>query len=196
MSNPYKDKPRGKPRQRNRKADQRGQKPDQQQSPKLVERDEDRIGAMVASTDALTSGAAAPVEFPSSGAPAAADVPSIGEVAPDDAPSIGAAAPVELPSSGAPAPADNCPISIQTIANAYSDYTKKSLQETGSFVERLMAVRSFDKALEVQTEFTRQAYANFVAESQRICELYSELAKQIIFGPWEGLAAKATQTGR
>jgi hypothetical protein len=135
------------------------------------------------------------------------NVPLIGEVAPADAPPIGAAAPVDLPSSGAPAPADapsigavapadNCPVSIQTIANAYRDYTKKSFQETGSFVEKLIAVRSFDKAIEVQTEFARQAYANFVAESQKICELYSELAKQIIFRPWEGFAAKVTQTGR
>ena len=163
MSTTHKDKPRSKPRQRNRKADQRGQKPDQQQSTTLVQQDEDRIGEMIASTDALTNGAAVPVESPS---------------------------------SGAVAPADNCPISIQTIANAYRDYTKKSFQETGSFVEKLMAVRSFDKAIEVQTEFARQAYANFVAESQMICELYSELAKQIIFRPWEGFAAKVTQTGR
>ena len=205
MSTTRKDKPRSKPRQRSRKTDQRGQKPDQQQNPKLVQRDEDRIGAMVASTDTLTNGAAAPVE-PLSGAPAPADAPLIGEIAPADAPPIGAVAPVDPPSSerslanapsiGAVTPADNCPVSIQTIANAYTDYTKKSFQETGSFVEKLMAVRSFDKAIEVQTEFARQAYANFVAESQKICELYSELAKQIIFRPWEGFAAKVTQTGR
>ena len=184
MSTTHKDKPRSKPRQRSQ-ADQRGQKPDQLQSTTLVQQDEDRIGEMIASTDALTNGAAAPVESPSSGAPAPADVSLIGEVAPADAPPIGAVA-----------PADNCPISIQTIANAYRDYTKKSFQETGSFVEKLIAVRSFDKAIEVQTEFARQAYANFVAESQKICELYSELAKQIIFRPWEGFAAKVTQTGR
>ena len=79
-------------------------------------------------------------------------------------------------------PAHCRPISIQTIANAYGDYTKKSLHETGSFVEKLMAVRSFDKAIEVQTEFARQAYANFVAESQKICELYGELASRSFSG--------------
>jgi len=82
------------------------------------------------------------------------------------------------------------------IADAYRDCTKKSFQETGSIVEKLLRVHSFDKAIEVQTEFARQAYANFVAESQKIRELYSELAKQIIFRPWEGFAAKVTQTGR
>ena len=58
-----------------------------------------------------------------------------------------------------------------------------------------MGVRSFDQAIEVQTEFTRQAYANFVAESQKICELYNELAKQI-FMPWQRFAAEVTQARR
>jgi Phasin protein len=101
--------------------------------------------------------------------------------------------PASVPANGAATPADNYPISIQTIANAYGDYTRKSLLESRSFVEQLMAVRSLDKAIEVQTEFTRQTYANFVAESQKICELYREFARQI-FQPW-GFAAKMTEAG-
>jgi hypothetical protein len=97
------------------------------------------------------------------------------------------------PTNSAATPADNYPISIQTIANAYGDYTKKSLLESRSFVEKLMAARSLDKAIEVQTEFTRQTYANFAAESQKICELYREFARQI-FQPW-GFAAKMTEAG-
>jgi phasin family protein len=174
MSTTHQNKQGGKPGPRSRKADQRGQKPDQQQSPKLDQRDaKEQIDAAVASTDASTIGAVA-----------LADAPSSGAVAPADVPSIGAAAPV-----------DNFPISIQTIANAYGDYTKKSLQETRSFVEKLMGVRSLDKAIEIQTEFARQAYETFVAESQKICELYSELAKQI-FKPLEGFVVKVTQAGR
>jgi len=120
----------------------------------------------------------------------------IGEtVASTDASTIGAVALADAPSIGAVAPADNFPVSIQTIANAYGDYTKKSLQDTRSFVEKLMGVRSLDKAIEIQTEFARQAYGTFVSESQKICELYSELAKQI-FKPMEGFVAKVTQAGR
>ena len=175
MSTTHQDK--SKPRQRSRKTDRRGQKPDQQ-SPELNQRDEDQIPAIVASTDTPTNVAAAP-ELPSSAAPAAAGAPLIGQVAPEDA------------SIAAIAPADSCPSSIQTIADAYRDCPKKSFQETGSIVEKLMGVHSFDKAIEVQTEFARQAYANFVAESLKIFELYSELAKQI-FRPWEGFAAQVT----
>jgi phasin family protein len=116
-------------------------------------------------------------------------------VASTDASTIGAVALADAPSIHAVAPEDNFPISIQTIANAYGDYTKKSLQDTRSFVEKLMGVRSLDKAIEIQTEFARQAYETFVAESQKISELYSELAKQI-FKPLEGFVAKVTHAGR
>jgi len=39
-------------------------------------------------------------------------------------------------------------------------------------------VRSLEKAVEVQTEFARQAYETFVTESQKIRELYSGLASR------------------
>jgi len=78
---------------------------------------------------------------------------------------------------------------IQTIATAYGDYTKKSFEDTKSFVEKLSGVKSLDKAIEVQTEFAKSAYETFVAESQKIAGLYSDLAKQT-FKPFEGIVAK------
>ena len=67
---------------------------------------------------------------------------------------------------------------VQAIAIAYGDYTKRSFEDTKSFVEKLSSVRSIDKAVEVQTEFARTAYETFVQESQKIAALYSDLAKQ------------------
>jgi hypothetical protein len=66
---------------------------------------------------------------------------------------------------------------FQAIATAYSDYTKKSFEDTKSFVEKLSGVRSLDKAIEVQTEFAKTAYQTFVTESQKITALYGDLAK-------------------
>jgi phasin family protein len=158
--------------------DQRGQKPEPKQSPELDQRDDDQIGHIVASTDAPTNGAVAP-----------ADGPLVVAAAPAGAPSIGAATPADPPSIEAATPADDYPVSVQTIANAYVDYARKSLQESTSLAGKLMGVRSFDNAIEVQTEFTRQALANFVAESQKLYELYGKLATQL-FRPWQGLAPK------
>ena len=86
-------------------------------------------------------------------------------------------------------------VDFQTLATAYGNYTKKSFEQTQAFVEKLSGVRSLDKAVEIQTEFAKQAYETFVTESQKIRELYSGLARQS-FKPLESLVAKASQAGR
>jgi hypothetical protein len=104
------------------------------------------------------------------------------------------AEPVSAESASAePASAELTPVSLQTIANAYRDYTKKSLEEFGSFVEQLSGVRSLDKAMTVQSEFVKRAYETSVAESQKICELHNRLAKQTL-DPFKGLTGKAPTT--
>jgi hypothetical protein len=80
---------------------------------------------------------------------------------------------------------------LHAIASAYGDYSKKSFEDTKSFVEKLSGVKSLDKALEVQTEFAKSAYETFVAESQKIASLYTDLAKTT-YKPLEGLVAKFT----
>jgi hypothetical protein len=80
---------------------------------------------------------------------------------------------------------------FQAIASAYGDYTKKSFEDTKSFVEKLSGVKSLDKVMEVQTEFAKSAYETFVADSQKIAGLYGDLAKQA-YKPLEGLVSKFT----
>jgi phasin family protein len=77
---------------------------------------------------------------------------------------------------------------LQAIASAYGEYTKKSFEDTKSFVEKLSGVKSLDKAFEVQTDYAKSAYETFVTESQKIAGMYSDLAKQS-FRPLEGLVA-------
>ena len=78
---------------------------------------------------------------------------------------------------------------IQAIAAAYGDYSKKSYEDTKSFVEKLSGVKSLDKAIEVQTEYAKSAYESFVAESQKIAGLYTDLVKQA-YKPLEGVVTK------
>ena len=80
---------------------------------------------------------------------------------------------------------------LQALAGAYGDYTKKSYEDTKSFVEKLSGVRSLDKAIEAQNEYARTAYETFVADAQRIAGLYGDLAKQA-FKPLEGMIVKFT----
>lgn len=94
--------------------------------------------------------------------------------------------------AGVAAPANGASIDMQTIALAYGEYTRKSFEQTKSFVEKLAGVRSLDQAIEIQTEFAKQAYETFVMDAQRIRELYSGLAKQT----FEGAVAKVVPVAR
>ncbi len=87
------------------------------------------------------------------------------------------------------APAETVAVSYQTIADEYRRYTTESLDRTQTFFGRLAGVRSLDTAFELQSEFARQAYDGFVAESRKIRELHSQLARQRL-QQWEGFVAR------
>ena len=84
---------------------------------------------------------------------------------------------------------------FQAIATAYSDYTRKSFEDTRSFVEKLSGVKSVDKAIEIQTEFAKSAFETFMAESQKIGALYRDLATESC-KPFGGFLAKMPPTNR
>ena len=51
-------------------------------------------------------------------------------------------------------------------------------------------MKSFEKAIEIQTDYAKQTYEGFVAEATKLGELYAELAKEA-YKPFEALVAKA-----
>jgi Phasin protein len=191
MSSANNNRPPGKPDQRSRKAKQASNKPDQRQRPK-PDRQPDRrqdekelIEAHVASTESFPIAAETSTGAPSTGtAVALTETPSKGALVPIDAFPIAAAAPVDIFLVG-----------FQAVANAYREHARRSLEQTLFFVEKFTAVRSLDKAVELQTEFAKEACETFVADSQRIWRLYSELARQVL-RPFERLVTRVTQTAR
>jgi phasin family protein len=94
------------------------------------------------------------------------------------------AAPADI-AQASPSDAADAATGIQAIANAYRDYTRKSLEDAQSFAEKLTAARSLDKAVEAQTEFARQACETFADNSRKIRTLYRELFWQSLqFPKW------------
>ena len=79
--------------------------------------------------------------------------------------------------------------SLQTIATAHADYTKKAIQEVSEFISTIISIKEPTKVIEVQSEYLKNAYEMFVAESKRISELYADLFKQTT-KPLEALIAK------
>lgn len=80
--------------------------------------------------------------------------------------------------------------SAQAIAVELADYSKKSFEESTAMVEKLFGVKSLEKAIEVQSEYAKAAYEGFVAETTKLGEMYSALAKET-YKPFEALMAKA-----
>ena len=173
-----------KPRHRSRKTDQRKAKGE---NPKGEKEGEARLEADPVAASAIM----APIEAAAvEAAPIVAD--AIEEAAIEAAPVEAVAidvAPVamteetETASIGEVLPPDvrepmPQAVGLVAITQAHSDYMRKSWLSGRSMIERLTAVRSFDEALEIQGEFAKQAYANFAAQSERICVLYGEWAQQ------------------
>lgn len=78
---------------------------------------------------------------------------------------------------------------IQQIATEASDYTKKSFEASSGVIEKLLGAKTLDKAIEINTEFAKQAYEGMVAQATKIGELYSSMAKEA-FKPVEEAIAK------
>jgi hypothetical protein len=78
----------------------------------------------------------------------------------------------------------------QAIAVEVADYSKKAFEDGTAALEKLFGVKSFEKAIELQTEYAKTAYEGFVAKASKISELYTDLAKET-YKPFETMMAKA-----
>jgi hypothetical protein len=66
----------------------------------------------------------------------------------------------------------------QAIAVEMTDYTKRSFEESTATVEKLLAAKSFDQAVEIQTGFAKRAYDDYMHQVSKLGGLYAELAKE------------------
>ncbi len=83
--------------------------------------------------------------------------------------------------------------SIQAIATEVADYSKKSFEEGTQAFEKLLGAKSFEKAIELQQAYVKDAYEGFVSEATKIGSLYADLAKET-YKPFETYAAKVAPT--
>lgn len=77
----------------------------------------------------------------------------------------------------------------QAIAAEFADYSKKSFEQGSAHLEKMFGVKSLETAIELQSDYVKNAYEGFVAEASKMGELYSNLAKES-YKPLEGMIAK------
>jgi hypothetical protein len=81
---------------------------------------------------------------------------------------------------------------FQTIAIEMADYTKKVFEDGNAAAEKLLGAKSFDKALEVQSDYVKASYEQFVAQATKVGQLYAGLAQEA-YRPFESSIAKAPE---
>jgi phasin family protein len=77
---------------------------------------------------------------------------------------------------------------FQAIAQEAADFSRKSFERSSEVIERAVATKSFDKALEVQQGYAKEAYEAFVGEWSKLSELYIATAKEA-YKPFESSMA-------
>ena len=79
---------------------------------------------------------------------------------------------------------------FQALAVEGADYSKRSVEEGAAALERLMAAGTLDKAVEVQADYVRQAYAGLVGQVGKLNEIGIGIARDA-FRPFENGAVAA-----
>lgn len=81
---------------------------------------------------------------------------------------------------------------MQSLAVEMADYSKKSFEDSAATFEKLMAAKSLDKAMEIQTDYVKSAYEGFVAQATKVGEMYADIAKDA-YKPFETMVTKASK---
>ena len=68
---------------------------------------------------------------------------------------------------------------LQTIAAETTDYSKKSFEKTRAHFEKLIGVKKINEAIQLQSDFAKSAYADFVAQATKIGGLYSTSPRKL-----------------
>lgn len=77
---------------------------------------------------------------------------------------------------------------LQAIAQEVADYSRKSFELGSGAMEKATAARSFERVLEVQQGYAKEAYEAFVAQAAKLNEMYTAAAKEA-YKPYEASLA-------
>ena len=79
---------------------------------------------------------------------------------------------------------------LQDIAAESSDFSKKTFTAGAATMEKLIAAKSVESAVQLQSEFAKAAFDSFVAQTNKIAEIVTKLASESM-KPVESAMSKA-----
>jgi hypothetical protein len=66
----------------------------------------------------------------------------------------------------------------QAIAAEMTDYSKRSFEDGTQTMERLMAAKSLEQAIEIQSGYAKRCYDEYMHQLTKIGGMYAEFAKE------------------
>ncbi len=75
---------------------------------------------------------------------------------------------------------------LQAIATELTDYSKRSVEDGTATLERLTGARSLEQAAEIQSEYVRKAYDDYVNQLSKVSQMYAGVARDA-FRPFEDI---------
>ena len=73
----------------------------------------------------------------------------------------------------------------QTLATETAGYSRQSFEDGAAHLEKLLSAKSFDGAVQAQTEFAKTSYERAVGQAARFGEIYLDLVRDAV-KPFEG----------
>ena len=78
---------------------------------------------------------------------------------------------------------------FQTIAAEVTDYSKNSLETGSAHAEKFLGAKSLDSAVQIQSDYAKSTFEDFLAHARKIGDLYTQLVKEA-FTPLEASLVK------
>ena len=66
----------------------------------------------------------------------------------------------------------------QAIAAEMTDYSKRSFEQSTKTFEKLLAAKSLEQAIEIQTSYARRVYDEYMQQMTKLGGMYANLAKE------------------
>ena len=83
---------------------------------------------------------------------------------------------------------------FQQIAAETTDFGKRSFEQSAQMFEQMTQAKSLDKAIEVQNDFAKSAYQNWVSQATKMGEILTDIAKEA-YKPLESAGFAAANRG-
>ena len=80
---------------------------------------------------------------------------------------------------------------LQALATRVTENTKKALEDTTRTWEQIIGAKSVEQVIEIQSQYAKRSYDNYVAEASKLGEWYADVVRNAT-KPFEQAVAKKT----